>query len=136
MLKFNKHLTNKLLRQSPACVSNLFHDKGLRKFCQKNKIEEEIINKQNNTTSENDQMKNESKRHWYTYLRKLRRYLWTLIKLGFYTYSGLLLGNYLIYKKFEPAENNLGMLKLDHFQRVIYKLQKIKQFFMDVKRKL
>ena len=136
MLKFNKHLTNKLLRQYPPCVSNLFQGKGLRKFCEKKKLEEESINNQKNTTSEEDQMKNETKKNLYTYLRKLRRLIWTLIKLGFYTYSGLLLANYLMYKKYEIVEKNLGMLRIDHFQRVIYKMHGISQFFTEVKRKM
>lgn len=130
MLKF-KLLTRNLLRTN-LCLSNLNKPSSYRNFCQKLKNEESA----NTQTSEqvNDQEETQqAKRHWYTYLRKFRKFLMKLIKYGFYTYTTLLLGNYLIYKQNATVVNNLSFIKMDHFQRVIYTLLFMKQTFMDVK---
>lgn len=131
MIKLNNHLTTKLIRQIPVFVQNPIGISSLRRFCEKRKLDEESSSKEEIKTTE-EYERNESKKHWYTYLRKLRRFLGVLIKYGFYTYAGLFISNYLIYKKVELVEKNLGVLKMDHFQRVIFMLKMSRQFIVDV----
>ncbi len=131
MIRFNNHLTSKLIRQNPFVVQNQFCVTTLRRFCEKKKTEEELP-KNEEIKTEEEKETNESKRNWYTYLRKLRRFLAVLLKYGIYTYTGLLLTNHLIRSKYEFVENNLGFLKIDHFQRVLYNMHLSWLFMKDV----
>jgi hypothetical protein len=124
MIRFNNYLTSNVIRQNQLVVKNQLCITTLRKFCEKKKTEEVQRNEED---KREDKESNESNRSWYTHLRKLRRFLAVLLK-----YSGLLLANYLIRLKFEFVENNLGFMKIDHFQRVLYHMQLSWLFMKDV----
>ena len=125
----------------PKIKPNLSLDKGkiVRMFCEKKKPEE-IKDKEENTENKQENTENQeeitssAKKQWlYTYLRKLRRLSWILFKIGFYTYSSLLLANYLMYKKNTFVDQNLKFLKIDDLQRHVFTLIYFKNVIKDVK---
>ena len=124
MLKFNKNIISNVLKEKRVVFN---YCNPFRNFCEKNKKIDEIEN-----VNSQEETKSGSKKHWYTYIRYVRRWIAFLIKIGFWSYSGLLLSNYIIYRKTPYLADNIWFLKIDHFQRSIYGLKSFKRMCINV----
>ena len=122
MIKFNKYIISNVMKKQRVLFTK-GHD--IRKFCEKNKL---------NIVEEKKEFHEEQikKRNFYTFLRKIRKWLKKILTFGLIGYGFLLFGNYFIYKKTPYVEKYLSFMKYDYFQSTIRSLISVKRRWINV----